>query len=67
MSMSKTVFYRSNGTGRDTYITTDNGGGVKKPHFKTQTRPQSSLDSKRLIRANQDSKANETSFCIKNS
>lgn len=30
----KTVFYQTNGTGRDTYISNDNGGVVRQNHFK---------------------------------
>jgi hypothetical protein len=32
----KTVYYQTNGTGRDTYISCNNGGGVKPSQFKTQ-------------------------------
>ena len=30
----KTVFYQTNGTGRDTYISSDNGGAVRQSHFR---------------------------------
>lgn len=38
----KTVFYQTNGTGRDTYISGDNGGGVRQQVFNTLARPSTS-------------------------
>lgn len=51
----KTVFYQTNGTGRDTYISTNNGGGVKPSAFKMNRVQSSRTLHRQLCSAEDDS------------
>ena len=57
----KTVFYQTNGTGRDTYISDNNGGAVKQTHFR-MSRVSSKSGLIRLVCALESDEGSEAAF-----